>query len=82
MISSAGFSSIMKLLFSKVLIKLIKVDNDFLIKTEKINILSQGQRDRRQRALLQHQHSDFLFHMGWSGCFTQSKQNIMKVVQS
>ena len=40
------------------------------------------QRDRRQRALLQHQNFDFLFYLGWSGCFTQSKHNIMKVVQS
>ena len=41
-----------------------------------------SQRDRRQRALLQHQNFDFLFYLGWSGCFTQSKLNIMKVVQS
>ena len=40
------------------------------------------QRYRRRRALLQHQNFDFLFYLGWSGCFTQSKHNIMKVVQS
>ena len=44
--------------------------------------LSRGQRDRRQRASLQHQNFDFLFYLGWSGCFTQIKHNIMKVVQS
>jgi hypothetical protein len=40
------------------------------------------QRDRRRRALLQQQNFDFLIYLGWSGCFTQSKHNIMKVVQS
>jgi hypothetical protein len=35
-----------------------------------------------KRALLQHQNFDFLFYLGWSGCFTQSKHIIMKVVQS
>ena len=33
-------------------------------------------------ALLQHQDFNFLFYLGWAGCFTQSKHNIMKVVQS
>ena len=41
-----------------------------------------NQRDRRWRALLKHQNFDFLFFLGWSGCFTQSKHNIMKVAQS
>jgi len=47
-----------------------------------------GQRDRRQRALLQQQNFQnfqnfhFLFYLGWSGCFTQIKRIIMKVVQS
>ena len=41
------------------------------------------QRDSRtRRALLQYQNFDFLFYLGWSGCFPQSKHNIMKVVQS
>ena len=40
------------------------------------------QRDRARRALLQHQNFNFLFYLGWSGCFTQSKHTIMKVVQS
>ena len=40
------------------------------------------QRDRRRRALLRHQNFDFLFYLSWSGCFPQSKHNIMKVVQS
>ena len=31
------------------------------------------QRDRRQRALLQHQNFNFLSYLGWYGCFTQSK---------
>ena len=41
-----------------------------------------GQRDRRWRALLQYQNFNFLFYLGWSGCFTQRKHNIMKVVLS
>ena len=45
-------------------------------------LYQQRQRDRRQRALLLHQNFDFLFYLGWSGCFHQSKHNIMKVVQS
>ena len=48
-------------------------------RTTKITL---DQRDRRQRALLQHQNFDFLFYLGWSGCFIQSKHIIMKVVQS
>ena len=40
------------------------------------------QRDRRRRALLQHQNFDSLFYLVWSVCFTQSKHIIMKVVQS
>ena len=39
------------------------------------------QRDRTRGALLQHQNFNFLFCLGWSGCFTQSK-HIIKVVQS
>ena len=31
-------------------------------------LLMTQQRDRRQRALLQHQNLDFLFYLGWSGC--------------
>ena len=37
---------------------------------------------KRRRALIQHKNLDFLFYLGWSGCFTQSKLIIMKVVQS
>ena len=33
-------------------------------------------------ALLQPQNFNFLFYLGWSGCFTQSEHNITKVVQS
>ena len=44
--------------------------------------ITKEQRDKRRRALLQHQNFDFLFYLGWSGSFTQSKHNIMKVVQS
>ena len=41
------------------------------------------QRDRRRRALLQHQNFDFLFYLGRSGCFIlESKHIIVKVVQS
>jgi hypothetical protein len=46
------------------------------------SVYSGTQRDRRQRALFQHPISIFSFLGGWSGCFTQSKHNIMKVVQS
>ena len=31
---------------------------------------SDMQRDRRRGALLQHQNFNFLFYLGWSGCFT------------
>ena len=44
--------------------------------------LGQAQRVRKQRVLLQHQNFDFLFYLGLSGCFTQSKHIIMKVVQT
>jgi hypothetical protein len=40
------------------------------------------QRDRTQRALLEYQNFNFLFYLGCFGSFTQSKHNIMKVVQS
>ena len=40
------------------------------------------QRDRTRRALLQYQNFDFLFYLGCFGSFTQSRHNIMKVVQS
>ena len=34
------------------------------------------------KSLIMAQNFDFLFYLGWSGCFTQSKHNIMKVVHS
>ena len=40
------------------------------------------QRDRTWRALLEYQNFNFLFYLGCIGSFTQSKHNIMKVVQS
>ena len=45
-------------------------------------IMEYVQRDRTQRALLQYQNFYFLFYLGWSGSFPQTKHNIMKVVQS
>ena len=51
-------------------------------KSENLSLNTKIQRDRRPRALLKHQNFDFLFYLGWSGCFTQSKHNIMEVLQS
>ena len=34
-----------------------------------VHHITWNQRDRRRRALLQHQNFDFLFYLGWSGCF-------------
>ena len=45
-------------------------------------IFSFYQRDRTRRALLPYQNFDFLFYLGWSGSFPQSKHNIITVVQT
>ena len=64
--------------------KILKIE--FFLKTHLLSISQKVymkyQRDRRRRALFQHQNFNFLFYLGWAGCFTQSKHNIMKVVQS
>ena len=46
-----------------------------------IGLDSPQQRDRTQRALLRYQNFDFLFYLGWSGSFPQTKKKKMKVVQ-
>ena len=64
--------------------KILKTE--FFLKTHLVSISQKVymkyQRDRRRRALLQRQNFVFLFYLGWSDCFTQTKHNKMKVVQS